>query len=96
MFGTTKQSTVERAHIFWMCLRLTNIWSNIFQTLKQALDTNLELNPLTALFDHPPTKNLLITTQRVMAFTTLLARQTILLKWQHASPPIFNCWICEI
>lgn len=48
--------------------------SSIFQTLKQALDTNLEPNPLTALFGLPP-----VTAQRVVAFTTLLnAKHAIL------------------
>jgi len=91
-----KQSPADHAHMFWTCPKLTNFWSDIFQTLKQALNTNLEPNPLTALFGLPPTKNLPTTIQRVMAFTTLLARRAILLKWKHVSPPTHNSWVHEI
>lgn len=31
-----------------------------------------------------------------MAFTILLARRTILLKWKHVSPSTHNSWIREI
>uniref|UniRef100_A0A671TVY8 Reverse transcriptase domain-containing protein n=1 Tax=Sparus aurata TaxID=8175 RepID=A0A671TVY8_SPAAU len=91
-----KQSPADHAHMFWTCPGLTDFWSDIFQTLKQALNISLEPNPLTALFGLPPTKNFPNTTQRVMAFTTLLARRTILLKWKHVSPPTHNSWIREI
>ena len=91
-----KQSPADHVHMFWSCPRLTNFWSNIFQTLKQALNTNLEPNPLTALFGLPLPKNRPVSTQRVMAFTTLLARRAILLKWKHISPPTHNSWIREI
>ena len=82
--------------MFWTCLRLTTFWSDVFQTLKHALNTDLEPSPLTALFGLPPIENLPVTTQRVIAFTTLLARRAILLKWKHVSPPTHNSWIREI
>ena len=52
--------------------------------------------PLTALFGVPPTQNMPTTTQRVIAFTTLLARRSILLKWKHVSPPTHDRWIQEL
>ena len=93
---TCKQSPADHAHMSWTCLRLTNFWSDIFQTFKQAFNTNLEPNPLTALFGLPQTKNLPSTTQRVMAFTILLARVIILLKWKYVSSLSHNSWLCEI
>ena len=88
MFVTAVNSPQSTMHTFWLCLKLTNFWSDIFQTLTQALNTNLELNPLTALFGLPLNKKL--------AFTSLLARRIILIKWKHVSPLTHNCWIHNI
>ena len=66
-----KQSPADHVHMFWSCPSLTSFWSSIFQTLKQALSFNLDLNPLTALFGLPMHKNLPILTQRVVTFTFL-------------------------
>lgn len=51
--------------------------------LKQALNMNLELNPLTALFGLLPAKNLPPSTEHVVAFSTLLARRILRFKWKH-------------
>ena len=72
--------------MFWTSLRLTNFWSDIFQTLKEALSTNLELNPPTAHFGLPPTKKSPNATERVMAFTTLLTSQA------YYSPQMKTCF----
>lgn len=38
-------------------------------------------------------KRLPVTTQRVVAFTTLLARRAILFKWKHVSAPTNSSWM---
>ncbi len=40
--------------------------------------------------------NLSVTVQKALAFTTLLARRLILLKWKHVSPPSFDTWLKEV
>lgn len=91
-----KQSPANHTHMFWSCPSLKAFWSSIFNTLEQALNTPIPLNPLTALFGVPPTQNMPTTTQRVIAFTTLLARRAILLKWKHVSPPTHDRWIQDL
>lgn len=91
-----KQSSADHVHMFWSCPSLTESLEYIRPKTKRPLNTNLELNPLTALFGLPLPKNLPVTTQHVVAFTTLLARRAILLKWKLVSPPTHNSWIREI
>ncbi len=40
--------------------------------------------------------NISVTVQKALAFTTLLARRLILLKWKHVSPPSFDTWLKEV
>lgn len=51
-----------------------------------------------ALFGSPSrmTSTLPVTKRRVVAFTTLLARRVILLKWKRALPPSHNSWLREV
>lgn len=55
------------ARSFWI------FWSDKFRTLTLELDTSFNLKTLTVLFGFPPYSNILISTQSVVAFTTLLA-----------------------
>lgn len=67
----------------------------IFFKLKQTPRTNLERNPLTVLSGLPPTEKQPITAQRVVAFATLFARCTSILKWERVSPPTHISWTRE-
>ncbi len=91
-----KQSPADHLHMFWSCPRLMDYWSDIFRTLSQALNTTIAPNALTVLFGLPPVSVVPSTAQCVIAFTTLLARCAILLKWKHASPPSHEDWIQEV
>ncbi|KAJ4924308.1 hypothetical protein JOQ06_000548 [Pogonophryne albipinna] len=63
---------------------------------EEVLGETVDPSPLTALFGIPLMPNAPITSKRVIAFTTLLARRLILLKWIYSSPPTHNRWIHEI
>ena len=89
-----RQSPAGHVRMFWTCPQLTSFWSNIFDTLNQVLNCNLGPNPLTALFGITPDLCLPATSQCVIAFTTLLARRAILLKWKQASPD--DRWIQDV
>lgn len=82
--------------MFWSCSKLTNYWSNIFNILSQALIIILIPDPLTALFGYLPTPTTQTSTHCVNAFTSLLARHAIVLKWKHVSPPSSEHWIREV
>jgi len=40
--------------------------------------------------------HLSVMVQKALAFTTLLVRRLILLKWKHASPSSFDTWLKEV
>ena len=91
-----KQSPADHSHMFWSCPRLATFWSEIFKTLSTAYDTTISPEPLLALFGAPlePCTSRVI--QNVLAFTTLLARRLILLKWKHSQPPSHGRWVEEV
>lgn len=60
----------------------------------RAFKSHIDLSPLLALFGIPSKPELPI--QRVVAFTTLLARCLTPLKWKHSSPPTHDSWVKEI
>ena len=92
-----KQSPADHMHMFWSCPRLSGFWAAIFDTLNRVLGAALDPIPLTALFGVPLTQlTIPKTSKQVIAFSTLLARRLILLKWTHPAPPTHNRWIHEI
>lgn len=88
-----KQSPANHLHMFWSCPRLTDFWSDVFDTLNNALNIDLDPNPLTVLFGISSRPNLTVSVCQVIAFTTVSARRAILLKWKHVIPPSHDMWI---
>ncbi len=72
---------------------ISNLLSNVFNTLGKALHIVLSPNPLTAVFGVPPYTTYSSPIAQVVAFTTLLAKRNILLKWWSATSPTHNRWI---
>lgn len=91
-----KHSPADHLHMFWSCPRLTDYWSDIFRTISQALNLTIAPDVLTVLFGLSPTSITSSTMRGVIAFTTLLARRAILLKWKHVSPPSYEDWAREV
>lgn len=91
-----KQSPANHLHMFWTCPKLATFWSYLFETLKKALNINIVPDPFLALFGVSPMPDLMARDRKVMAFTTILARRAILLKWKHPSPPSHDRWIQDI
>ena len=89
------QSPADHLHMFWTCPKLHTFWSDIFGTIEQAFSTKIDPNPLTALFGLP-SSDMPSPIRRVIAFATLLARRSILLKWKHTSPPTHDQWIQNV
>ena len=80
-----KQSPADYIHMFWSCPKLTTFWSAIFDSFGEVLGVPVDPDPLTALFGITSVPNASGSVRRVIAFTTLLARRLILLKWIHPS-----------
>ncbi len=59
-------------------------------------DSLFDTDPLLAIFGLTVDNNISVTVQKALAFTTLLARRLILLKWKHVSPPSFDTWLKEV
>lgn len=51
--NTYGQSPANLVHIFWSCLKLSNYWSRIFDTLQKAYNIAITPSPLSAIFGAP-------------------------------------------
>lgn len=69
-------------------LNYLSFWIKIFKTLKETFDIDFEPNPLLAYWS--------VMVQKALAFTILLVRHLILLKWKHVAPPSFDMWLKEV
>ena len=90
------QSPADHTHMFWSCPRLATFWSEIFNTLNTAYGTAISPDPLLALFGTTLQPFTCKAMQQVFAFTTLLARRLILLRWKHVKPPSHGAWLKEL
>ena len=90
------QSPADYMHMFLLCPKLSAFWSAVFGTISTVLDKPAHLDPLSALFGFSPTLITSKNAKQVIAYTILLARRLILLKWTHSTPPTHNKWIVEV
>lgn len=67
-------------HMYCACLSPVNFRELVFQTIQHQIDPN----PLIAIFGIAPNLDLPRAKLNVLAFTSLLARQAILLRWKDA------------
>ena len=84
-------------HMFWTCPKLEHYWRSIFLTLSAVLQHRLEPEPLVALFGVAPEEVWLSASMcKVLAFSSLIARRAILLKWKDPLPPTHTQWIKDM
>ena len=94
-----KQAPATIFHMFWPCPALVNFWSCYFDTISRAYGWRVVSFPMVAVFGILPEGNgvrLPVHIQRVVAFTSLLARSLILFKWKDVAPPSHNQWIIDV
>lgn len=85
------------SHMFWNCSKLAPFWQSIFKFLSNALKINVEPEATIAIFGTIPQVALLNRKYRkVIAFSTLIARRLILLKWKEKHPPSFKLWFFDL
>ena len=91
-----KQSPADLIHMFWTCPHLSEFWTSIFTSFTEIAGVDIPPDPLTALFGVPCGNNTPLYLNRIMSFTSLLARRLILLKWKHVFPPTHFTWIRDV
>ncbi len=92
-----KLGDVTLIHMFWLCPKLKGHWKAIFEALSTVLTVKIDPNPLMSLFGIiPEGMELPVGGHKIVAFTTLLARRLILLRWKEAVPPSVSHWIRDV
>ena len=89
-------SPADLLHMLWACPRLSDYWSAIFKSLSDVSGVDISPDPFTALFGASSVAGTPPHFDRVISFSTLLARRIILMKWKHALPPTHNKWITDV
>lgn len=86
-------------HMFWLCPNLSTFWLSIFKAFSKMFGTQLDPDPICALFGLTPEKSRAVLPAKayvVIAFTTLLARRLILFRWKQQAPPSFSHWVKDV
>lgn len=85
--------------MFWSCPELTPFCLSFFHTISKAYGYSIIPSPTIAIFgifSVPVDSNLPAHLQKVIAFSSLLARHSILFKWKDVTPPLHNQWIKDL
>lgn len=92
-----KLSEADLVHMFWLCPKIQQYWEGICDALSNVLGVGINLNPVLLLFGVTPGGlGLPAGGKKLIAFSTLLARRLILLKWKDAAPPTVSHWIKDV
>lgn len=93
-----QQEPASLTHMFWTCPKLSDFWYSIFNTKSEICGVLLvTMCPFVAIFGVIP-KNVGLTELQanMIAFSPLLARRMILLKWKETTPPVYGHWVKEV
>lgn len=83
--------------MFWACPKLKDFWNYVFDILTEVLEIKVHSCPLLAIFRTPSDPILYGIKERdIIAFTTLLARQRILLAWKSPAVPSQTAWLKDV
>lgn len=90
-------SPCHLSHMFFLCPGLKGFWAGYFTIMSTVLGVNLQPCPLIAIFGVPDPSLALNSTQKdIIAFTSLLARRSLLLHWKSAKYPSISRWLKDI
>ena len=94
-----KQAPATNGHMLWSCPKLTEFWDSYFKTISQIYNYHIQPSSATAIFGITPCSeesNPPANLQRVIAFSSLLAKCAILFKWKDPKPPTHSQWIRDM
>ncbi len=86
-------------HMLWSCPKLAPFWSSFFDTISKTYGCNIMPSPTSAIFgilSVPDDSNIPAHSQKVIAFSSPLARRSILFKWKYATALSHNQWIKDV
>lgn len=90
-------SPCHLSHMFFFCPDLKDFWLGYFNIMSSVLGVNLQPCPLIAIFGIPDPSLALNPTQKdIIAFTSLLARRSLLLHWKSAKYPSVSRWLRDV
>lgn len=92
-----KSSPCHLSHMFFFCPDLYNFWSSYFAIISKVLKVNLVPTPLIAIFGISDSSVVLNLVQRdILAFSSLIARRTLLLHWKSDKYPSISLWLKDM
>lgn len=87
-------SPCHLSHMFFLCPELNSFWTGYFSIMSTVLGVNLQACPLIAIFGIPDASLALNSIQKdIIAYTSLLARRSLLLHWKSAKYPSIFRWL---
>lgn len=90
-------SPCHLSHMFFFCPDLKDFWLGYFNIMSSVLGVNLQPCPLIAIFGIPDPSLALNPTQKdIIAFTSLLARRSLLLHWKSPKYPSVSRWLRDV
>jgi len=90
-------SPCHLSHMFFFCPDLKGFWVGYFTIMSTVLGVNLQPCPLIAIFGIPDPSLALNSSQKdIIAFTSLLARRSLLLHWKLSKYPSISRWLKDI
>lgn len=91
------QDEATLCHMFWSCPALVPFWTAIFETFTYICEKKIPLDPAIAIFGVAPMEiSLSVAQGDAVAFSSLLARRLLLLKWKSAKPPSHSQWVHNV
>uniref|UniRef100_A0A3B3CPH8 Reverse transcriptase domain-containing protein n=1 Tax=Oryzias melastigma TaxID=30732 RepID=A0A3B3CPH8_ORYME len=92
-----KQADATLIHMFWSCPRIQCFWEGISQAYTSIFGFNVSPCPLMLLFGICDDRlSLPSGGHKIIAFSSLLARRLILLKWKDTEPPNVSHWVKDV
>lgn len=81
-------------HMFWTCPVVGPFWSAVFDTFSFMCGKEIKPDPVIAIFG-VASENLSLPPGQsdALAFSSMLARRLILLKWKSNKPPTHIKWV---
>lgn len=87
-------SPCHLSHMFFLCPELNGFWTGYFSIMSTVLGVDLQACPLIAIFGIPDASLALNSIQKdIIAYTSLLARRSLLLHWKSAKYPSTSRWL---
>ena len=84
-------------HSFALCPKVQEYWIEIFRTLSDVLDTQIDPDPLLIILGvSDPISNLTRPQKHLLSYGLITAKKLILTHWKKEEAPVFKHWLNEL